>query len=294
MRLTGWILLLIGAVLCATVAWAAVGFLLMGLGLISLQVAERGRHRTNVAVAAPAAGFNAPAVGAGLQPPTLEPVIQHDGQPPPQPRRMAWPARTGDTPYDREAWDQLVASDPDIARLAKVLADYGPHYVDELATNYLVAPEKNRLGGIVDGIIARASGGEPIPPPAPTRASQPASPANPTEALEASLITAVTEASAKRADPPRPPAAPPQRPDATREPDGTSAASPPVPPQPSAPASEADATLLAALAEISGVKLTDATKRDAASTEPPPPPADDELAKMIRTFAQESNVLRKT
>ncbi|WGS21302.1 hypothetical protein [Bradyrhizobium sp. ISRA463] len=373
-RLTGWTLLLIGLALCVTVAWAAVGFLLMGLGLISLQVAERGRHRASLAVAAPAVGFIPPLVGAGLQPPIFEPVVQRDGTPR-QPRRAAWPAKTGDAPYDREAWDRLVASDPDIARLAKVLADYGPQYVDELATNYLAAPDKNRLGGIVDGIIARASGGQPVPPPAPARGSQPPlprseaqavrasgdakpgtapppPPANPADALEASLIAAVeeasartagradpsrpggdaasrpapvtrrepefarvprhgqpgrlpplpssnpsadleasliaavTEASAKRADPPRP-GAPPEGPPAPakREPDGTPAAPPPVPPKAGAPASDVDATLLAALAEISGEKLTDPTKPNPASKEPPPSPADDDLSDMIKKFA---------
>ncbi|KWV53931.1 hypothetical protein AS156_07960 [Bradyrhizobium macuxiense] len=222
-------MLLIGVVLCATIAWAALGFLLMGIGLISLQVAERGRRRAGLTVAGSAAastGFVPPSVVAGLQPPTSEPA-QRDGPPARQPRRVTWPANGSDAPYDREAWHRLVESDPDIARLAKVLADYGPQYVDELAINYLAAPDKARLGGIVDGIIARASGGQPAPAPKPTRGSQPPSPepqglvapetarpgsppplpANPTDALEASLIAAVEQASARslaqRIDPPK-------------------------------------------------------------------------------------------
>ena len=37
MRIAGWILLLIGFLLCISVAWATLGFLLMGVGLVSLR-----------------------------------------------------------------------------------------------------------------------------------------------------------------------------------------------------------------------------------------------------------------
>ncbi|MCC8965013.1 hypothetical protein H8A95_22530, partial [Bradyrhizobium sp. Pear76] len=149
MRLTGWVLLLIGGLLCATISWAALGFLLMGIGLISLQVAERRRRQTDGT-----SGFTPPRLSAGLQPPTLDPG--QDTGPQHQPRRVAWPDKKTDAPYDRETWRRLVESDPDLAQLAKVLADYGPQYVDELAASYLAAPDKSRLGAIVDGIIARA------------------------------------------------------------------------------------------------------------------------------------------
>ncbi|WP_420967272.1 hypothetical protein [Bradyrhizobium sp. B120] len=225
MRLTGWVLLLIGGLLCATIAWAALGFLLMGIGLISLQVAERRRRLGDDAAPAGAGGFTPPRLSAGLQPPTLDPVSgqdtgQDNGQgtgPQRQPRRVAWPDKKGDAPYDRQAWRRLVESDPDLAQLAEVLADYGPQYVDELAASYLAAPDKSRLGAIVDGIIARARDGQPAPPPAPVEASRPpplrpepkqvaapgakpaASPSNPADALEASLLATVEEASARMA-----------------------------------------------------------------------------------------------
>jgi len=220
LRLTGWVLLLIGGLLCATISWAALGFLLMGIGLISLQVAERRRRLGDDAVPAGAGGFTPPRLSAGLQPPTLDPVsgqdTRHDTGPQRQPRRVAWPDKNGDAPYDRQTWRRLVESDPDLAQLAKVLADYGPQYVDELAASYLAAPDKSRLGAIVDGIIARARDGQPAPPPAPVEASRPlppprpepkqvaapaakpaTSPSNPADALEASLLTTVEEASAR-------------------------------------------------------------------------------------------------
>ncbi|ERF84056.1 hypothetical protein JQ559_14915 [Bradyrhizobium viridifuturi] len=216
MRLTGWVLLLIGGLLCATISWAALGFLLMGIGLISLQVAERRRRREDRAVPAGTTGFTPPRLSPGLQPPTLDPVAGQDTGPQRQPRRVAWPDKKGEAPYDRQAWRRLVESDPDLAQIAKVLSDYGPQYVDELATSYLAAPDKSRLSAIVDGIIARARGGQPAPPPAPVEGSRPpplpprpepqapapaakptASPSNPADALEASLLATVEEATAR-------------------------------------------------------------------------------------------------
>ncbi|GKQ51487.1 hypothetical protein [Bradyrhizobium sp. Ce-3] len=237
MRLTGWVLLLIGGLLCATISWAALGFLLMGVGLIALQVAERRRHPADDAVPAGGSGFTPPRLSPGLQPPTLDPVGQDNG-PQRQPRRVAWPDKTADAAfdraphdrephdrethdretYDRDTWRRLVESDPDLAQLTNVLADYGPQYVDELAASYLAAPDKGRLAEIVDGIIARARDGQPVPPPpAPVEASRPpplpprpepkqvtvpaakpaALPSNPADALEASLLATVEEASAR-------------------------------------------------------------------------------------------------
>ncbi|GEC59019.1 hypothetical protein ABIF38_001029 [Bradyrhizobium japonicum] len=218
MRLTGWVLLLIGGLLCATISWAALGFLLMGVGLIALQVAERGRRPADAAVPAAASGFTPPHLSDGLQPPTLDPVAGQNSGPQRPPRRVAWPDKNNDAPYDREAWRRLVESDPDLAQIANVLADYGPQYVDELAGSYLAAPDKGRLAAIVDGIIARARDGQPVPPPpAPVEASRPpplpprpepkpviipaakpaTSPSNRADALEASLLATVEEASAR-------------------------------------------------------------------------------------------------
>lgn len=40
MRLSGWSLLVLGLLLCATIAWAAIGFFMMGFGLLALLAAE--------------------------------------------------------------------------------------------------------------------------------------------------------------------------------------------------------------------------------------------------------------
>lgn len=283
MRLTGWVLLLIGGLLCATIAWAALGFLLMGVGLISLQVAERRRRPAGDLVAAGAAGFVPPRLSAGLQPPTLDPIAGQDGSPQRQPRRVAWPDRTGGAAYDQEAWRRLVESDPDIARLAKVLADYGPQYVDELAASYLAAPDKKRLGAIVDGIIVRARNGQPAPPPAPIAGSQPpplpprpepkpvaapaaepaTSPSNPTGALEASLLGAVEEASARiaaeRAGLFKP----------RKATDGRAPKDSELPPKPADPPGDLEASLIAAVSEAAA-RRTDTFKPTASPAKPEP------------------------
>ncbi|GIQ77629.1 hypothetical protein [Bradyrhizobium sp. RD5-C2] len=313
MRLTGWVLLLIGGLLCATISWAALGFLLMGVGLISLQVAERRRRPGDDAVPAGAGGFTPPRLSAGLQPPTLDPVTGQDtGQdtgPQRQPRRVAWPERNGDAPYDRQydrqAWCRLVESDPDLAQLAKVLADYGPQYVDELAASYLAAPDKSRLGAIVDGIIARARDGQPAPPPATVEASQPpplpfrpeprqvagpaarpaTAPSNPADALEASLLATVEEASARvaaeraglfkpakgpgkepgKATDSRPSTASQREPLFGRAPRDAKPAAPP--PLPAETPADLEASLITAISEAA------ARRADASKPEPTPPPA---------------------
>ena len=69
-----------------------------------------------------------------------------------------------------------------------MLADYGQPYVDELAMRYLAAPDKSRLGAIVDGIVANARAGAPSPQETkPSIASTPArEAANPRDALGSS------------------------------------------------------------------------------------------------------------
>ncbi|WP_456728757.1 hypothetical protein [Bradyrhizobium sp. USDA 3364] len=304
---------MIGGLLCATISWAALGFLLMGIGLISLQVGERRRHRTGDAAPAGTAGFTPPRLSAGLQAPTLTPTTGDDTGPQRPPRRVAWPDnrpdKKTDTPYDREAWRQLVESDPDLARLANVLTDYGPQYVDELATSYLAVPDKSRLGAIVDGIIARASDGQPAPPPAPAEASRPpplpprpepkqvaspaakpaTAPSNPADALEASLLATVEEASARiaaeraglfklakeagKATDSRPSTANQREPLFGRAPrDAKPAEPPPMPAAPPAKPVETPADLEASL--IAAVGEAAARRADASKPAPEPgPPA---------------------
>ena len=204
MRIAGWILLLIGFLLCISVAWATLGFLLMGVGLVSLQVPKQNRRR--VPRAASAERLEMP-LRAVARPRAEEPVIRREPALAPAPevaqtadlasprfdgsalaRSVAAISVSAKPSYDKEAWHHLIEQDPDLAQLASVLADYGQPYVDELAMRYLAAPDKSRLGAIVDGIVANARAGPPSPPVTePPIASTPAQEAaNPRDALGSS------------------------------------------------------------------------------------------------------------
>ncbi|MBR1152357.1 hypothetical protein [Bradyrhizobium sp. JYMT SZCCT0428] len=163
MRVAGWILLIAGALLCVTLVWATVGFLLMGVGLLSLLVAENRRRRVSVSTLS-----RAPADESMAQPPVPEPLVSRD---PPKP--ISPPAVS----YDMQAWRQLVESDVDLARVTSVLADYGQQYVDELAGEYLADIDKQRLPAIVEGIIGRAS--KSVAPHGDGRLADDARPPNP-------------------------------------------------------------------------------------------------------------------
>lgn len=154
MRVAGWILLIAGAVLCATLVWATLGFLLMGVGLLSLLVAENNRKRSRRADLDDVddAGVDGPMMApapVAAPPPTPEPELLVRREP-------SMGTRPPASSYDRQAWQQLVESDADLAAVASVLGDYGHQYVDELASEYLAVADKARLPAIVDGIIGRA------------------------------------------------------------------------------------------------------------------------------------------
>ena len=129
-RIAGWILLIAGALLCATLVWATIGFLLMGVGLLALLVAENNRKRASASAAERRAG-GANAMAVPLRYRDRSSVAK-------PPMRMSSPAPS----YDQAAWRRLVESDADLARVTSVLADYGQQYVDELAREYLAETDK--------------------------------------------------------------------------------------------------------------------------------------------------------
>jgi hypothetical protein len=176
MRIAGTFLLLGGCLLCISIVWAAVGFLMMGLGLICLLMAER---RKKPSTASP--GPLADEAGRRREPPPLqvekhaqpaEPVeaspsridsLQASSSFPeprqPKPRRPASvsrkerPVRRPDEPdpnaYDLEKWRALVKSDADISRSVEAVLPFGKKYVDQLAMAYLAFGEKSYLPAIV-------------------------------------------------------------------------------------------------------------------------------------------------
>ena len=207
MRVAGWILLIAGALLCATLVWATIGFLLMGVGLVSLLVAENNRKRAGSAAVQERVRVDEP---VAAPPPVPEPVVPREA-----PKGIGPPPLS----YDRQAWRRLLENDADLAGVAAVLADYGQQYVDELAREYLADTDRARLPEIVDGIIARASNRV-----APQGGARPRS-ARPAVDARSPDLVAGTNATAARPD--RPPRALPEtKPELSEE----FYASPPVEP----------------------------------------------------------------
>jgi hypothetical protein len=164
-RIAGWILLFVGLALCLSVVWAPLGLLLMGVGLVALQLAEQSRRRARIApapAAAAAATSGTPAAEFAM-PRAAEAVVFREPRRIPAPE-IAQRAAADKSSYDKEAWGRLVEGDSDLTQLAAVLADYGQQYVDEFASSYLEAPDKSRIAAIVDGIVARARRPEPAQP----------------------------------------------------------------------------------------------------------------------------------
>jgi hypothetical protein len=176
MRIAGAFLLVGGFLLCISIVWAAVGFMMMGFGLICLLIAER-RKRRSTAPAAPLADE----VGRRREPLPLQ-VDKHaqsaelveaslgriDSRQAssslPEPRqpkarkpapvsRKERPVRSPNEPdpnaYDLEKWRALVKSDADISRSVEAVLPFGKKYVDQLAMAYLAFGEKSNLPAIV-------------------------------------------------------------------------------------------------------------------------------------------------
>jgi hypothetical protein len=263
-RIAGWILLLAGFFLCVSVAWAPLGFLLMGVGLVSLQVAEQNRRRAKLAMVTGAESFD---VSLQVAEPRRanEPVVRREITPAPAPR-VTRRFNTDGSPYDREAWRRLVESDPDLSQLTAVLADFGQQYIDELATSYLAAPDKSRLGTIVDGIIAKARGVDPRPTADPPEQSKPS-------------------------------IAPKQEPDVAGSSNGSNLDLLPAQ-APTTPSTEVEDSLIAAVAAApaqpaEGHSPIDPPRLDSERRDIPITTADDELTEMIKKFAPDSSFLSR-
>jgi len=142
MRFLGAVLIIGGFLLCVSIAWAAVGFFMMGFGLISLLVAERKNKRSSVANFPPQARSSNLEPRAGRVPPSH--ISDRRGN-------------VGESSsYDEVRWNSLVQSDPDLSRLVAVLTPYGQKYVAELATAYLALSDKRYLPMILKQVVASA------------------------------------------------------------------------------------------------------------------------------------------
>jgi hypothetical protein len=182
MRIAGTLLLLGGLTLCISIVWAAVGFPMMGLGLICLLIDER-RKKRSTAPKGPLSDaverrreplllhIENDAPSAELMeasPSGIETQRAPSSLPEPRRRRPPKPALNSPsdqparrrnepdtTPYDLEKWRALIKSDADISRSVEALQPFGKKYVDQLAMAYLAFEEKSYLPTIVK-LVAHA------------------------------------------------------------------------------------------------------------------------------------------
>jgi hypothetical protein len=140
--LGGYLLCISGYLLCDSLLLVAIGFFMLGLGLICWLIAEA---RTAVPRLAGPNAWKEP-----LQFP--EPAAAFVS-----PNKLR-PNQSSDL-SDGENWQSVVENDPDISRLLAVLAPYGQQYVDELARAYLVLDNKEYLPMIIDKIVKSATRG---------------------------------------------------------------------------------------------------------------------------------------
>jgi hypothetical protein len=141
MRVAGATLLVIGFLLCVSIAWAAIGFFAMGFGLIFLLIAE---ERKKAAALRSDNSEIEPAPTGPLQPVAAPISAANDDI------RLEVALR------EIDKWSSLVASDEDLSRVVKILAPFGQKYVDQLARAYVVFNDKAYLPTILNMIIASA------------------------------------------------------------------------------------------------------------------------------------------
>ncbi|QIO98870.1 DUF5362 domain-containing protein [Bradyrhizobium symbiodeficiens] len=129
MRIAGSVLLLIGLILCASIDWAAVGFVTMGAGLLVFQAAESKQEAIKLQdVRSPIGPIGRP-VG-----------------------RIS--DREQSTSFDRERWRHLAEGDRDIAQAEAILARCGVKYAEQFARTYLIFENRALLSSILSTIVA--------------------------------------------------------------------------------------------------------------------------------------------
>ena len=136
MYVIGFFLLLIGLLLCLSIVWAPIGFFVMGFGLICLLLAEKRDKASKLRL-------ERPPIQAVLEPKPLAPSATLN-------------TRQQGAACEKDKWKLLVENDPDLARVERVLSQYGSRYVDQLARVYVVFDNKAFLPIMLRMIIASA------------------------------------------------------------------------------------------------------------------------------------------
>lgn len=145
MRITGFVLLAFGIFLCATIVWAALGFLMMALGLLCLLIAENKKKGI-----VESKTFQSESAATKQQTAGVDDQMTIVGQ-------RGAPADSSEYRFDAEEWNRLIKTDPDIASLVEVLSNYDEKYVERFAKAYLEHCDKRYLPAILDQIIESAT-----------------------------------------------------------------------------------------------------------------------------------------
>ena len=141
MRVAGATLLVIGFLLCVSVAWAAIGFFAMGSGLIFLLIVEERKRKSALHLE------NAAIQPALILPSQLiaGPVSTARGE-----------VRRDERPCETDKWRSLVESDQELSQVVTILMPFGQKYVDQLAGAYVAFNNKAFLPTILNLVTASA------------------------------------------------------------------------------------------------------------------------------------------
>lgn len=132
MNVAGALLLIFGFFLCVSIAWATIGFVAMGLGLILLQVAAKR-----------------PPIE--LEEKSVQPNLLDVS-----PNELAIPSNLASGIEHKEGWELLLKSDSELASVATVLGRFGSQYVDQLARVYMAINRRELLPAILELILSAA------------------------------------------------------------------------------------------------------------------------------------------
>ncbi|WP_426424871.1 hypothetical protein [Bradyrhizobium genosp. A] len=129
----------VGAALCVSIVWAAIGFLAMALGLICVQIPTR----------------RAPISGSTSRSTAVAPASVEQIPASPSPTRAIAAADSG-TQGDELAWNDLLDRDEDLANVERLLSRYGAIYVDHFRKLYGIFNSKALLPSILKLIVESA------------------------------------------------------------------------------------------------------------------------------------------
>jgi hypothetical protein len=146
MRIAGHAFLIVGFLLCISIAWAAIGFFAMGFGLIFLLIAEEREKASALRSRCTETQFGSIEAEQPLKATTLNAT-------------QVWQDQTSLRAYEPnqiDEWESLVRRDQDLSRVVTNLTPFGQKYVEQLAKAYVAFNDKAFLPMILNMVIASA------------------------------------------------------------------------------------------------------------------------------------------